>query len=118
RERRVAAPEEGTSHLATRAAREALEDAGIAPDEPDLIIVATTTPDLVFPPVAALVQGNLGAARANGFDLNAVCSGFLNALVVGSQFIQNGAHRHVLVIGAETLTRIVDYTDRTTCILF
>lgn len=118
RERRVAAPEEGTSHLATRAAREALEDAGIAPDELDLIIVATTTPDLVFPPVAALVQGNLGAARANGFDLNAVCSGFLNALVVGSQFIQNGAHRHVLVIGAETLTRIVDYTDRTTCILF
>ena len=84
RERRVVAPDEGTSHLATRAAQEALEDAGIAPDELDLIIVATTTPDLTFPPTACLVQGNLGAKRANAFDMNAVCSGFLNALVVGS----------------------------------
>ena len=118
RERRVVAPDEGTSHLATRAAQEALEDAGIAPDELDLIIVATTTPDLTFPPAACLVQGNLGAKRANAFDMNAVCSGFLNALVVGSQFIQNGAYRQVLVIGAETMSRLVDYTDRTTCILF
>lgn len=118
RERRVADPDEGTSHLATRAAEEALEDAGITPEDVDLIIVATTTPDLTFPPAACLVQGNLGAKRANAFDINAVCSGFLSALVVGSQFIQNGAYQHVLVIGAETLTRIVDYTDRTTCILF
>jgi len=118
RERRIAAPDEGTSHLAAQAAKEALEAAGIAPEELDLIIVATTTSDLVFPPTACLVQSNLGAKRANAFDLNAVCSGFLNALVAGSQFIQNGAYRHVLVIGAETLSRIVDYTDRTTCILF
>lgn len=118
RERRVVAPDEGTSHLATRAAQESLRSAGIAADELDIIIVATTTPDLTFPPTACLVQGNLGAKRAAAFDLNAVCSGFLNGLVVGSQFIQNGAYQHVLVIGAETMTRIVDYTDRTTCILF
>lgn len=118
RERRVVNPDEGTSHLATRAAREAIEHAGIAPGDLDLIIVATSTPDLAFPPTACLVQSHLGAKRANAFDVNAVCSGFLNALVVGAQFIHNGAYRHVLVIGADTLTRIVDYTDRTTCILF
>lgn len=118
RERRVVNPDEGTSHLATRAAKEALEHAGIGPEELDLIIVATTTPDLTFPPTACLVQSNLGAKKANAFDMNAVCSGFLNALVTASQFLQGGAYRHVLVIGADTLTRVVDYTDRTTCILF
>lgn len=118
RERRVIAPDEGTSHLATRAAQEALEHAGLDPEELDLILVATTTPDLTFPPTACLVQSNLGAKRANAFDMNAVCSGFLNALVTGAQFLLGGAYRHVLVIGADTLTRVVDYTDRTTCILF
>ena len=118
RERRVAAPGEGTSHLATRAAREALQHAGLSPEEIGFIILATTTPDLTFPPTACLVQANLGAKRAATLDINAVCSGFLNALVLGAQFVQSGAYRHVLVIGADTLTRIVDYTDRATCILF
>lgn len=118
RERRIADPDEGTSHLAKRAAREALAHAGIEPEEVDLIVVATTTPDLTFPPTAALVQGRLGAKNAAAFDINAVCSGFLQAYITGAQFIQTGAYRHVLVIGAETLSRIVDYTDRSTCILF
>jgi len=118
RERRIAAPGEGTSHLADRAAAEALADAGLAPGELDLIIVATTTPDLAFPPTACLVQSSIGAKNANAFDLNGVCAGFLNALVVASQFIKAGSHEHVLVIGADTVTRLVDYTDRTTCILF
>jgi 3-oxoacyl-[acyl-carrier-protein] synthase-3 len=118
RERRVVAPEEVSSHLATRAARVALAQAGVAPEEIGLIIVATTTPDLVFPGVACLVQGNLGATGANVFDLNAVCTGFLSALVTGAQFIQSGAYRHALIIGTETLTRLVDYEDRSTCILF
>ena len=118
RERRIADPAEGTSHLAKRAAREAIAQAGIEPEELDLIIVATSTPDLTFPPTAALVQGGLGAKRAAAFDLNAVCSGFLQAYVTAAQFIQTGAYRHVLGIGAETLSRIVDYEDRSTCILF
>lgn len=118
RERRVVDPGEGSSQLATRAAREALEDAGVAPEELDLIIVATTTPDLAFPGVGCLVQGALGAAGANVFDVNAVCSGFLSALVTGTQFVQSGVYRNALIIGAETLTRIVDYRDRNTCILF
>lgn len=118
RERRIAPEHEGTSHLALRAAREALTSAGLTPGELDLIIVATCTPDLTFPPVAALVQGQLGATRAGAFDMNGVCAGFLYALVTGAQFIQNGAHRHVLVIGAETYSRIVNYDDRNTCILF
>lgn len=118
RERRVVLPEEGSSHLASRAAREALGHAKLEPDEIDLIIVATSTPDLSFPGVACLVQGHLGATRANAYDLNAVCAGFLNALVTGAQFIRGGAYRHALIIGAETMTRIVDYQDRNTCILF
>lgn len=118
RERRIARPEEGTSHLATRAAVEALTKANLSPDQIGLIIVATCTPDLTFPPVACLVQANLGALNATAFDLNAVCSGFLTALVTGAQFIENGAYEHVLVIGAETFSRIVNYQDRNTCILF
>lgn len=117
-ERRIAPPEEGTSHLAARAGTEALVNAGLRPEDLDLIIVATCTPDLVFPPSAALVQAAIGATRAAAFDLNGVCAGFLNAMVTGAQFIQTGAYRHVLVIGAETYSRIVDYKDRTTCILF
>lgn len=118
RERRIVDPSEGTLHLASRAGREALAHAGIEPEELDLIIVATATPDLTFPPTAALVQGKLGASRASAFDMNAVCSGFLQAYIMGAQFVQTGAYERVLVIGAETLSRIVDYKDRSTCILF
>jgi 3-oxoacyl-[acyl-carrier-protein] synthase-3 len=118
RERRIAPPEEGASHLAARAAAEAMRAAGLQPADIDLIIVATATPDMVFPPVACLVQGALGATRAAAFDMNGVCAGFLYALTTGAQFIQNGAYRHVLVIGAETFSRLLDYKDRATCILF
>lgn len=118
RERRIVDASEGTMHLAARAGREALAHAGIEPEDLDLIIVATTTPDLGFPPTAALVQGKLGAKNAAAFDINAVCSGFLQAYITAAQFIQAGAYQRILVIGAETLSRIVDYNDRSTCILF
>lgn len=118
RERRLVAEGEGTSHLATRAARAALEDAGLEPEEVGLIIVATSTGDMTFPGVATLVQGALGATGANVFDLNAVCAGFLSALITATQFIENGVYEHALVIGAETLSSIVDYEDRSTAILF
>ncbi|HLN63184.1 MAG TPA: beta-ketoacyl-ACP synthase III [Symbiobacteriaceae bacterium] len=118
RERRIALPSEGASQLALRAAQAALAESGIDPAALDLILVATATPDLVFPPVACLVQAGLGAGRAAAFDLNGVCSGFLSALITGAQFIQSGAYRNVLVIGADTFSRLMDYTDRTTCILF
>lgn len=117
-QRHIAAPGEGSSHLATRAAGEALARAGLAPGDLDLILVATCTPDMVFPSTAALVQGSLGASRAGAMDLNAACAGFIYALVTGAQFIENGACRHVLVVGAETFSRLLDYADRTTCILF
>jgi 3-oxoacyl-[acyl-carrier-protein] synthase III len=118
RERRIAPKEEGTSHLAARAAREALEHAGVSPEAVDLIILATCTPDMTIPPSACLVQAELGATRAAAFDINAVCSGFLYAMTTGAQFIRSGVYRHVLVIGADTYSRIIDYKDRTTCILF
>jgi 3-oxoacyl-[acyl-carrier-protein] synthase III len=118
RERRIAAESEGTADLAERAARDALNRAGVAPGEVGLIIVATCTPDLAFPPVASLVQARLKAGRAAAFDLNGVCAGFLSAAVTGAQFVRSGAYRHALVIGAETLSRITNYTDRNTCVLF
>ena len=118
RERRVAADDQATSDLATEAARRALEDAGIGPDELDLIIVATVTPDMSFPSTACLVQDNLKAVNAAAFDLTAVCSGFVYGLAVGSQFIQTGFYKKVLVIGAESLSRIMDWTDRNTGMIF
>lgn len=118
RERRIAPKDEGTSHLATRAAREAIAHAGLTPEAIDLIIVATSTPDMTFPPTACLVQAAIGATRANAFDLNGVCAGFLNAMITGAQFVQTGACRHVLVIGAETFSRLMNYEDRNTCVLF
>lgn len=107
-----------TSDLATAAARECLERRGIGPDQIDLIVVATVTPDMIFPATACVVQTKLGASRAWGFDLSAACSGFVYALSVGAQFIESGAHRKVLVIGAEVMSSILDFQDRTTSVLF
>lgn len=119
RERHIAAEGEFTSDLASHAARAALEVAGLAIDDIDLLLVATTTPDLVFPSTACIVQSKLGMTNGKpAFDLQAVCSGFVYALSVADQFIKTGAARHVLVIGAETLSRITDYTDRSNCILW
>jgi len=119
RERHIAAEDEFTSDLAAQAARAALEVAGLAPDDIDLLLVATTTPDLVFPSTACIVQSKLGMTNGRpAFDLQAVCSGFVYALSVADQFIKTGAARHVLVIGAETLSRITDWNDRGNCILW
>ena len=119
RERRILRdPDKATSFMATEAAKMALEKRGIGPEEVDLIIVATVTPDMVFPATACLVQAQLGATNAWGYDISAACSGFLFALSTGAQFIESGKHQKVLVIGADNMTAIVDYTDRTTCILF
>ena len=118
-ERRIAAPEETTCSLAVNAGRAALEKANAAPEDLDLIIVATCTPDYSnMPATASLVQHALGAPRAAAVDLNAVCSGFIYGLATGSQFIATGAYRNVLVIGAEVFTRILDWQDRSTCVLF
>jgi 3-oxoacyl-[acyl-carrier-protein] synthase-3 len=118
-ERRIAAADETTCSLAVRAGRDALERAGTSPEDLDLIIVATCTPDYSnMPATASLVQHALGATRAGAFDLNAVCSGFLYGLTTASQFIVSGAYRAVLVIGAEVFTRILDWQDRSTCVLF
>lgn len=118
RERRIAAPEETTSSMAAIAARRACEDAGVSTDEIDLILIATVTPDYITPSAACLVQHAIGASRAGGVDLNAACSGFIYALSIGAGLVSSGMHRRVLVIGSETLSRITDYTDRGTCILF
>jgi len=119
RERHIAAEGEFTSDLATQAARAALESAGLVIDDIDLLLVATTTPDLVFPSTACIVQSKLGMTNGKpAFDLQAVCSGFVYAMSVADQFIKTGAARHVLVIGAETLSRITDWNDRGNCILW
>jgi 3-oxoacyl-[acyl-carrier-protein] synthase-3 len=117
-QRHVVEPGTPTSELAVRAARECLERRGIGPEELDLIIVATVTPDMLFPATACVIQDKLKATKAWGFDISAACSGFLYALTMGAQFIQTGAHRKVLVIGAEVMTSILDYQDRSTCVLF
>jgi 3-oxoacyl-[acyl-carrier-protein] synthase-3 len=119
RERHIAAEGEFTSDLATQAARAALDAAGLVPDDIDLLLVATTTPDLVFPSTACIVQSKLGMTNGKpAFDLQAVCSGFVYAMSVADQFIKTGAAKHVLVIGAETLSRITDWNDRGNCILW
>ncbi|MEO5378546.1 MAG: ketoacyl-ACP synthase III [Magnetococcus sp. DMHC-6] len=119
-ERRIAAPGELTSDLAVQAARQAMAAAEIGPTDLDLILVATTTPDLVFPSTATFVQQKLGAnvIQIPAFDIQAVCSGFIYALTVAEKFITAGSCRRVLVIGAETFSRIVNWEDRNTCILF
>jgi 3-oxoacyl-[acyl-carrier-protein] synthase-3 len=118
RERRVAAPEEATSDLSVAAARPALEMAGIDPADVELIIVATATPDQLFPATACVVQARLGATRAAGFDMLAACSGYIYALKVADGLIRSGQYRNALVIGAETLTKALDFTDRNTCVIF
>jgi len=118
KERRIAAEHEATSDLAFYAAEKALEAAGISAEELDLIVVATVTPDMSFPSTACLVQKRLGATKAAAFDLSAACSGFVYGLANASNFIAMGTYKYALVIGAECLSRITDYTDRNTCILF
>ena len=117
-ERRRAAPDQASSDLAVEAARRALQAAGRTPEDLDLIIVATTTPDLTFPATAAIVQRKLGAPMGIAFDVQAVCSGFVYGLAVADGFIARGHAKCGLVIGAETMTRLMDWTDRTTCVLF
>ena len=117
KERRIVGPEDSTTSLSVTAARQALDTAGLSADDIDLIVVATCTPDQFLVSQACLVQAELGGT-AGAFDLGAACSGFVYALAVGSQFVQTGLHERVMVIGVDTLTRFVDYTDRSTCILF
>ena len=117
-ERRVAAEGQTTCDLAEGAAKAALDAAGLAPDAIDLLLVGTTTPDLIFPSTACLLQHRLGLKECGAFDVNAACSGFVYALSIADQYIRSGQARHVLVVGAETLTRLLDWTDRQTCVLF
>src|SRR5438477_8771842 len=116
--RRIAAPGEATSDMAAAASKKALKAAGIRPEDVDMIICGTVTPDMPFPAAACLVQAKLGATHAACFDVSAACAGSLFALSIGDSFIKTGAARTVLVIGAEILTRIMDWKDRNTCVLF
>ncbi|MGD0201246.1 MAG: beta-ketoacyl-ACP synthase III [Bryobacteraceae bacterium] len=117
-ERHIAGPEVATSDMAVEAARIALAARGVQPSEVDVILLCTVTPDMLFPSTACLVQHKLGAKGAWGFDLVAACCSFLYGLTTAAQMIGTGAHRKVLVIGADTMSRITDYTDRATCVLF
>jgi 3-oxoacyl-[acyl-carrier-protein] synthase III len=118
RERHIVEKGVATSHLATAAAQQLLQKTRTKPEEIDLIIVATVTPDMFFPATACLVQDRIGATRAWGFDLSGACSGFVYALTVGAQFVAAGTHKKVLVIGSDVMTSILDYQDRNTCVLF
>ncbi len=118
KERRIASKEEATSDLGVAASKIAIEDAGLKPDDIDLIITATITPDMFFPATACIVQDKIGAKNAAAFDINAACSGFVFGMIIAQQFVNTGVYNNVLVVGAEKLTSIVDWTDRSTCILF
>ncbi|WP_140723283.1 MULTISPECIES: beta-ketoacyl-ACP synthase III [Gammaproteobacteria] len=118
RERHIVADDQTTGDLAYEAAVRALEAAGVQASDLDMIVVGTTTPDLIFPSTACLLQARLGATGCGALDVNAACSGFIYALSVADKFVRSGDCKTVLVVGAETLTRIVDWTDRTTCVLF
>ena len=118
RERHIVDKGVATSDLGLQAAKKALAERRIAPDDLDAIIVATVTPDMLFPCSACLVQHKLGAKNVWGFDLNAACSSFVYALQVGSQFITSGVHQKVMVIGADVMSSVIDYTDRATCVIF
>src|ERR1700678_3607692 len=117
-ERHIAEPDVATSDLATCAAKIALAQRGISATEVDAIIVCTVTPDMLFPSTACLVQNGLGARGAWGFDLVAACSGFVYGTTTAAHMVASGMHRKVLVIGSDTMSRILDYTDRSTCVLF
>src|SRR5216117_2204941 len=118
RERHIVDKGTATSDLAVAAAQKALAERGLTPNDVEAIVVGTVTPDMLFPSTACLVQHKLGAKGAWGFDLIAACSGFLYGLTTGARLVASGTHRMVLVIGADTMSRIIDYTDRSTCILF
>jgi 3-oxoacyl-[acyl-carrier-protein] synthase-3 len=118
RRRHVAADDENTSDLALHASRKAIAAAGITPQDIDLIVVATTTADMVFPSAACLLQAKLGISNCPAFDMQAVCSGFVYALATADQLVRSGQYRHALVVGAEVYSRILDWKDRGTCVLF
>jgi 3-oxoacyl-[acyl-carrier-protein] synthase-3 len=118
RERHFADPGMATSHMATEAAKKLLTAKGVRPEEIELIVLASVTPDMFFPATACLIQDRLGAKNAWGFDLSAACSGFVYALTVGAQFVGAGTHKKVLVIGSDVMTSILDFNDRATCVLF
>jgi 3-oxoacyl-[acyl-carrier-protein] synthase-3 len=118
KERHIAAPGQSTSDIGAEAARRALAMAGLVPDDIDLIITATISPDMIFPATAALIQDKLQANNAGTVDIEAACTGYIYGLSMASQYIQTGKYRNVLVIGAETMSRLVDWTDRNTCVLF
>jgi 3-oxoacyl-[acyl-carrier-protein] synthase-3 len=117
-ERHIASPDIATSDMGTEAAKAALASRGVSATELDAILCCTVTPDMLFPATACLIQDRLGAHRAWGFDLMAACSSFLYGLTTGAALISSGSHRKVLVVGSDTMSRIIDYTDRATCILF
>jgi 3-oxoacyl-[acyl-carrier-protein] synthase-3 len=118
RERHIADPNLATSDLGKEAAVLAIERAGLTPDDIGVIVVGTVTPDMMFPSTACLIQEKIRARHAWGFDISAACSAFTYALTTGSQLVASGAHEHVLVVGADVMSRIMDYTDRSTCVLF
>jgi 3-oxoacyl-[acyl-carrier-protein] synthase III len=117
-ERHYADPGVASSHLGTEAARKLLEAKGVPASEIEMIVLATVTPDMLFPSTACLIQDRLGASKAWGFDVSAACSGFVYALTVGAQFVGAGSHKKVLVIGSDVMTSILDFKDRATCVLF
>jgi len=118
RERRIAGSDEATSDMAVVAAKRALDNAKLKPEDIDLIIVATITPDMFFPSTACLLQYKLGARNVPAFDISVACSGFIYGLAIANQFISSGAYRYALVIGAEKLSSVTDWSDRSTCVLF
>jgi 3-oxoacyl-[acyl-carrier-protein] synthase-3 len=118
KERRIAPEEAAASDLGAEASKIAIKDAGLKPEDIDLIITATITPDMAFPATACIIQDKIGAKNAAAFDMNAACSGFVFGIVMAQQFVDMGTYNHVLVVGTEKLTSIVDWTDRSTCVLF
>ncbi|MDO5396566.1 MAG: beta-ketoacyl-ACP synthase III [bacterium] len=118
KERRISGDSEYTSDMAAAAARMAIEDAGLAPEDIDLILLATVTPDYFTPSTACVVQGKIGAVNAMAFDYNAACSGFVVGLIIADQFIRSGAYKNVVVVAADVLSKATDYKDRATCVLF
>ncbi|MDN3513336.1 MAG: ketoacyl-ACP synthase III [Candidatus Brocadia sp.] len=118
RERRIVENGQITSDLATQASLRAMEDAGVSPQDLDMIITSTITPDHIFPSTSCFIQQKIGASRAGAFDILAACAGFIYAISIGESFVNSGAMETVLVVGAECLSKITDYTDRTTCVLF